>query len=154
MGFTACGDESREPLNELITPVCLKQVIVMLNIHIPIRSVRVALQRYSQLYKSKRNKSEALSQARGKDSIPADQSTQEPERQEASGSRLEWIFVFFCGIARAGAIGLFVAFALAATPWFCPDIQPFQTRLVNFIQEYAIPICTAVLIWYGVRAAR
>ena len=76
MGFTACGDEPWEPLNELITPVCLKQVTVMLNIHIPIRSVRSAVQRYSRLYKSRRNKSEGSAQAKEKNSIPANQDAQ------------------------------------------------------------------------------
>jgi hypothetical protein len=31
--------------------------------------------------------------------------------------------------------------------------QPFQTRVIDFIQQYAIPICSALLIWYGLRAA-
>ena len=152
MGFTACGDESREPLNELITPVCFKQVIVMLNIHIPIRSVRAAVQRCSQLYKSSRNKAKPLSQAEGKDSMLADQRTEEAEQQERSKTRLDWISVFFRGIARAGAIGLFVSLVLALMPWFSPEIQPFQARLVDFIQQYGIPICSVLLIWYGLRA--
>jgi hypothetical protein len=152
MGFTACGDEPWEPLNELITPVYLKQVIVMLNIHIPIRSARSAAQRYSRLYKSKRNKAESSAQAEEKNSIPADQDAQTTKQPETSGTRLGWIFVFLRGIARAGAIGLFVALILALMPWFAPDIQGFQTRLVDFIQQYAIPICSALLIWYGLRA--
>ena len=133
MGFTACGDEPWEPLNELITPVCLKQVTVMLNIHIPIRSVRTAVQRYSRLYKSKRNKSEGSAQAKKKNSLRADQDAQATKRQETYGTRLNWIFVFFRGIARAGAIGLFIALILALMPWFAPDIQGFQTRLVDFV---------------------
>jgi hypothetical protein len=68
--------------------------------------------------------------------------------------RLNRMIVFFRGIARACAVGLFVALVLAAMPWFEPDIQPFQTRLIDFIQQYAIPICSALLIWYGLRAAR
>src|SRR5690242_18790885 len=123
MGFTACGDEPWEPLNELITPVCLKQVTVMLNIHIPIRSVRSAVQRYSRLYK--RNKAESSAQAKEKNSIPADQDAQIIKQPETSGTRLDWIFVFLRGIARAGAIGLFVALILALMPWFSPDIQGF-----------------------------
>jgi hypothetical protein len=152
MGFTACGDESREPLNELITPVCFKQVITMLNIHIPIRSVRTAVQRYLQLYKSRRNKSAPPSQAKGKDSMPADQVIRETKQQRFA-TRLDWMIIFFRGTARAGAIGLFVALVLALMPWFEPDIQPFQTRLIDFTQQYAIPICSALLIWYGLRAA-
>jgi hypothetical protein len=153
MGFTACDDESREPLNELITPVCFKQVITMLNIHIPIRSVRTAVQRYSQLYKSRKNKSESLSQPKDKDSMPADQGIQETEQKERFEIRLNRMIIFFRGIARAGAIGLFVALVLAVMPWFEPDIQPFQMRVIDFIQQYAIPICSALLIWYGLRAA-
>jgi hypothetical protein len=153
MGFTACGDESREPLNELITPVCFKQVITMLNIRIPIRSVRTAVRRYSQLYKARRNKSEALSQAKSKDSMAADKGPLETEQEEGSGTLLDRMIIFFRGIARAASIGLFVALVLAAMPWFAPEIQPFQTRLVDFIQQYAIPICSALLIWYGLRAA-
>jgi hypothetical protein len=152
MGFTACGDEPWEPLNELITPVCLKQVTVMLNIHIPIRSVRTAVQRYARLYKSKRNKSESSAEAKEKNPIPADQNAQATKQPETSGTRLDWIFAFLRGIARAGAIGLFVALILALLPWFTPDIQGFQTRLVDFIQQYAIPICSASLVWYGLRA--
>ena len=153
MGFTACGDEPWEPLNELITPVCLKQVTVMLNIHIPIRSVRNAVQRYFRLYKSKRSHSEGSAQAKEKNSIRAAQDAQGTKQPETSRTRLDWIFVFFRGIARAGAIGLFVALILALMPWFSPDIQGFQTRLVDFIQQYAIPVCSALLIWYGLRAA-
>jgi hypothetical protein len=153
MGFTACGDEPREPLNELITPVCLKQVTVMLNIRIPIRSVRTVVQRYSRLYKSKRNKSDASAQAEDKNSILVDQGAEAAKQPDVSGTRLDWIFVFFRGIARAGAVGLFVALVLTLIPWFAPDIQGFQTRLVDFIQQYAIPICSALLIWYGLRAA-
>jgi hypothetical protein len=89
MGFTACDGKSPEPLDELITPVFIKQVITMLKIDIPVRLLR----------------------------------------------------------------GLLVAVILAAIPWFEPDVQPFQTRLVDFVQQYAIPICSALLIWYGVRAA-
>jgi hypothetical protein len=124
----------------------------MLNIHIPIRSVRTAVQRYSRLYKSKRNKAEGSTQTKEKNSIPADQDVQATKQQETSGTRLDWIFVFLRGIARAGAIGLFVALMLALMPWFSPDIQGFQTRLIDFIQQYAIPICSALLIWYGLRA--
>ena len=125
----------------------------MLNIHIPIRSVRTAVQRYSQLYKAKRNKSEALSQAKGKDSMPADKGIQETSQQEKSGTLLDQMIIFFRGIARAAGIGLFVALILAAMPWFAPEIQPFQTRLIDFIQQYGIPICSALLVWYGLRAA-
>ena len=121
----------------------------MLNIHIPIRSVRSAVQRCSQLYKARSNKCEALSQAKGKESMPADQSVRETEPQERSETRLDRLIIFFRGIARAAGIGLFVALILAATPWFAPEIQPFQTRLVDFIQQYAIPICSALLIWYA-----
>lgn len=152
MGFTACGDEPWEPLNELITPVYLKQVTVMLNIHVPIRSVRSAVQRYSRLYKSKRNEAASSAQAKEKNSIPADQDAQTIKQPAMSGTRLDWIFVFLRGIARAGAIGLFVALILALMPWFSPDIQGFETRLVDFVQQYAIPICSALLIWYGLRA--
>jgi hypothetical protein len=63
------------------------------------------------------------------------------------------MIAYFRGIARAGAIGLFIALVLALMPWFEPDIQPFQTRLIDFIQQYAIPVCSALLIWYGLRAA-
>ena len=93
------------------------------------------------------------SQAKGKDSMPADQGIQETEQKERFEIRLNRMIIFFRGIARAGAVGLFVALVLAVTPWFEPDIQPFQTRLIDFIQQYAIPICSALLIWSGLRAA-
>lgn len=125
----------------------------MLNIHIPIRSVRAAVQRYSQLYRARRNKSDSSSQTKGKEPISADGGTQETEQQEKSGTGLDRIIAYFRGIARAGAIGLFVALVLALMPWFEPDIQPFQTRLIDFIQQYGIPVCSALLIWYGLRAA-
>ena len=125
----------------------------MLNIHIPIRSVRAAVQRYSQLYKARRNKSDSSSQTRGKESISVDKGTQETGQQEKSWTGLDRMITYFRGIARAGAIGLFVALVLALMPWFEPEIQPFQTRLIDFIQQYAIPVCSALLIWYGLRAA-
>jgi hypothetical protein len=125
----------------------------MLNIHIPIRSVRTAVRRYSRLYKARRNQSESFSQAKGKESMSADKGTPETEQQEKSGTGLDRMLIFFRGIARAGAIGLVAALVLALLPWFEPDIQPFQTRLIDFIQQYSIPICSALLIWYGLRAA-
>ena len=125
----------------------------MLNIHTPIRSVRAAVQRYSQLYKARRNKSDSSSQAKGKEPISADEGTEETGQQEKPGTGLDRMIAYFRGIARAGAIGLFVALVLALMPWFEPDIQPFQTRLIDFIQQYGIPVCSALLIWYGLRAA-
>jgi hypothetical protein len=85
--------------------------------------------------------------------MPADKGIQETSQQEKSGTLLDQMIIFFRGIARAAGIGLFVALILAAMPWFAPEIQPFQTRLIDFIQQYGIPICSALLVWYGLRAA-
>jgi hypothetical protein len=49
-------------------------------------------------------------------------------------------------------IGLFVTLVLAMVPGFEPDIGPFQTRLLDFIQWYGIPISSGILVWYGIRA--
>ena len=122
----------------------------MLDLHIPLRSLRSAVRRYSPFYKARTGELQSASQ----DSDPLDQPSIQENEQKARRSELGFdrIFVFFCGVARAAAIGLFVALILAAIPWLEPDIQPFQTRLVQFIQQYGIPICSGVLVWYGVRA--
>ena len=107
-----------------------------------------------QFYKSKTSEPQSVSQAENQDSIPLDQPSIQENKQKAQPSEfgLDRIFVFFCGVARAAAIGLFIALILAVIPWFEPDIQPFQTRLVHFVQHYAIPICSALLVWNGLRA--
>jgi hypothetical protein len=146
---------SPEPLDELITPVFPKQVIIMLKIDIPLRFFRAALQRSSQFCKGRSEEAKRGAQSENHDPIQVDQigvQEKRPERQPLE-DRVDRIFVFFRGIARAGGIGLLVAVVLAAIPWFEPELQPFQTRLTDFIQQYAIPICSALLIWYGVRAA-
>jgi hypothetical protein len=127
----------------------------MLNIHIPLRSLRSAVQRYAQFYKAGTDEPLAGSKTENQDSSPLDQPCFQENQPKAqpSESGFDRIFIFLCGVARAAAIGLFVALILAAIPWFEPDIQPFQTRLVQFVQQFAIPICSGLLIWYGVRAA-
>lgn len=155
MGFTACGRKSQELLNEPITPVFLKQVITMLNIHIPLRSIRTAVQRYSRLSKARTNQAESDCHADNKESTPLNQPSiqKDPPQTQRFETVLNWISVFFRGIARASAIALLITVMLAAIPWFTPEIQPFKTRLLQFIQQYGIPTCSAILIWYGARAA-
>lgn len=127
----------------------------MFKIDIPLRLLRATVNRYSQFYKGRPGGLERAAQAESNDLIPGDQTANRENRQkkDVPEGGPDRIYVFFCGIARAGGIGLLVALILAAIPWFAPDIQPFQTRLADFIQQYGIPICSALLIWFGVRAA-
>jgi hypothetical protein len=127
----------------------------MLNIHIPLRSLRSAVQRYAHFYKAGTNNPQAGSKTENQGSSPLDQPGLQENLPKAQPSEAGFgrIFIFFCRVARAAAIGLFVALILAASPWFEPAIQPFQTRLLQYVQQYAIPICSGLLIWHGVRAA-
>jgi hypothetical protein len=154
MGFTACGSR-RNRSDELITPVYLKQVIMMLLFHIPLRSFRYAIQRYSQFRRVRTTTTQVgPGSEKTEQAAPDGPAVQENQKQNsAPKSRPSRALIFFLGVCRAMSIGLFVAFILAAAPWFEPDIQPFQTRLADFIQQYAIPICSALLIWYGLRSA-
>lgn len=127
----------------------------MLKIDIPVRLLRCTVQRCSQFYKGRPKGPDGAPQTENDDLIPADQTGIRNNRRQMPPAEVgsDRIFVFFRGVARAGGIGLLVAVILAAMPWFEPDVQPFQTRLVDFVQQYAIPICSALLIWYGLRAA-
>jgi hypothetical protein len=126
----------------------------MLNIHIPLRLLRSTARRCSRFYKPRTNRPQDASSELTDSSSPEKHSNTENDGQSrASEPVLHWIFIFFRGVARAAAIGLFVAFVLALVPWFEPNIEPFQTRFVDSIQQYGIPICSGLLILYGVRAA-
>jgi hypothetical protein len=126
----------------------------MLNIYTPLRWFRLTIQRASRLNGEKPDtlpigaESEKLN-----NDDPPRQSASEAEnadpQKKAQPSRL---VIFFHGVCRAMFIGLFVTLVLAMVPGFEPDIGPFQTRLLDFIQWYGIPISSGILVWYGIRA--
>jgi hypothetical protein len=128
----------------------------MLNIHTPLRWFRDAIRRPSRSYRqnleNQRIGSESGSLKNDDESARfATEDGKENSEGETPPSR---VLIFFRGICRATGIGFVVALVLAVVPAFDPDIAPFPDRLLHFIQSYGIPIASAILFWYGVRAAR
>jgi threonine/homoserine/homoserine lactone efflux protein len=64
-----------------------------------------------------------------------------------------WISIFFRGIFLAFLSGLFVSLVLALIPGFVPGDQPFQAKVTELIQTYGLPTSSAILVWWGLRAA-